>query len=193
MQRAIGQVRRHNNGMAQFQDRAQYAHQYRRGSGARRKCRRAVETYPYSRCGTLLSRGELAFYRVLRLAVAPWHQISLKVRLADVVRCPPDLWAQAPGRRLSQKHLDFVLYEKDTTRIIAAIELDDASHKRPSRRARDRFLDAAMRAANTPLVRVRAARHYDLAKLRNVISAAVRANRLQNFDEPQPHDRAGMD
>src|SRR6266436_4035730 len=76
------------------------------------------QIFPYRQRAALLSPGELAFFRALRLAVAPWHWISLKMRLADVVQCPSYLWEKTPGRRLSQKHVDFVLYDCDTTRIV---------------------------------------------------------------------------
>jgi hypothetical protein len=100
------------------------------------------------------------------------------MRLADVVQCPAHLWEQAPGRRLSQKHIDFVLYDSSTTRIVVAIELDDSSHQEPRRRARDRFVDATMKAANTPLIRVRAAHSYDVRALREVLlSAASRSGK----------------
>jgi hypothetical protein len=97
------------------------------------------------------------------------------------------LWEQAPGRRLSQKHVDFVLYEQDTTRIVAAIELDDASHEQPDRRARDQFLDAAMKAAKTPLIRVRAACRYNAVALRQIIQNALSQNSevVANAGPPQ--------
>lgn len=129
--------------------------------------------YPYARRSALLSQGELAFFRTLQAAVEPWQWISLKMRLADVVQCPTYLWDRAPGRRLSQKHIDFVLYDYNSTRIVAAIELDDASHQQPHRRARDRFVDATMRVAKTPLIRIRAARYYDVSALRELLQKAV--------------------
>ena len=140
---------------------------------SRRLWKRCAAPLPYTRRASLLSPGELAFFWALRAAVEPSHWISLKVRLADVVRCPDHLWSSAPGRRLAQKHVDFVLYEHRTTRILAAIELDDSSHEKPDRRRRDQFLEKTMAATNTPLVRIRAARRYDVIKLRRLISAAV--------------------
>jgi hypothetical protein len=64
------------------------------------------------------------------------------------------------GRLIAQKHLDFVLIDPATTRIRAAIELDDRTHRLRVRRARDRFVEAAMRAAGVPLLRMPAAGVY---------------------------------
>ena len=66
------------------------------------------------------------------------------MRLADVVKCPDELWDEPEGRRVSQKHVDFVLYDPWTSGIAAVIELDDRSHDEPQRRRRDRFLNEAL-------------------------------------------------
>lgn len=147
--------------------------QYRRQHSWRAKRQSDICGHPYTNRVALLSQGELAFFRALRSAIAPWHCISLKMRLADVIRCPNHLWDKAPGRRLSQKHIDFVLYDFETTRLVAAIELDDATHNAPERQARDRFVDQAMKAANTPLIRVRAAARYSVTVLRKTIMNAL--------------------
>jgi len=133
--------------------------------------------FPYSRRETLLTQGEAAFHRVLRRAVArhrPGLTISIKTRLADIIHCPPRLWNTAHGRRLSQKHIDFVLYDSLSTRIVAAIELDDRSHQWPERRRRDEFVDAAFAAAGIPLIRIRAAYRYEVEAIVDVIADAWR-------------------
>src|SRR5688572_30487420 len=119
-------------------------------------------TTPYLRRDSLLSRGELAFYRVLRRALRGQFGISLKTRLADIVKCPDELWETPHGRRLCQKHIDFVLYERTTARIIGAIELDDASHDSPDRKRRDRFVDDVFQHTGVKLFRIRAASRYSL-------------------------------
>lgn len=126
----------------------------------RLKSIRAEPALPYERREALLSRGELAFYRVLYRVLPRQCGIAIKPRLADIVKCPDHLWETAHGRRLSQKHVDFVLYDLETTRIVAVIELDDRSHDRIERQRRDRFLDAVLRSTRVPLMRVRAASRY---------------------------------
>ena len=121
---------------------------------------------PYERREALLSRGELAFYEVLRRCIPIEYGISIKTRLADVVRCPPDYWDTPHGWRLSQKHVDFVLYDRNTTRIVAVIELDDRSHFTAERQRRDRFLNKVLKVAGVTLLRVRAAARYRVADLR---------------------------
>jgi hypothetical protein len=137
---------------------------------------------PYGRRDGLLSAGELAFYRVLRRAVGGRYSISIKTRLADVVKCPDDLWDEPEGRRVSQKHVDFILYDPWTSGIVAVVELDDRSHDEPQRRRRDRFLNEALSSAGVVLVRVKAARRYDAQLLRDLIERATDAGSEGTFN-----------
>jgi len=121
----------------------------------------------------LLSRGELAFFHVLRRAVRGRCAASLKSRLADVIHCPAEQWETPFGRRLAQKHVDLVLYDVQDARILAVIELDDRSHDRPDRKRRDAFLNALLSRAGIPLLRIRAAARYDQAELTRLIDVAV--------------------
>jgi hypothetical protein len=121
----------------------------------------------------LLTDGELRFYDTLRRAVAGRWGISLKTRLADLVGCPPDLWDSPHGRRLAQKHVDFVLYQVMTTRVLAVLELDDRSHNDPTRRKRDRFVDTALQAVDIRVLRVRASRRYDVTTVGRYLDRAL--------------------
>ncbi len=115
----------------------------------------------------------MAFYRVLRLAVGRRYHVAFKARLADLVTCSDEAWADGFGHMIARHHVDFVLCDYRTTEIVAAIELDDRSHDRPARRRRDTFLDAALNAARIPLIRIRAAARYDLATLEQTLLALL--------------------
>lgn len=129
---------------------------------------------PYASRQTLLTKTELAFYCVLRDALGGRFLISCKVRLADVVACPVRLWNTAYGRRISQKHLDFVLCSPETSEFVLAIELNDPSHEAEARKKRDAFVADALRAADIPLVFVKTASAYCPDDLADIVKAAVR-------------------
>jgi hypothetical protein len=116
--------------------------------------------FPYRARRTLLSPAELDFYNALERTVGHRYTVCMKVRLADVIDCPRTVWRMGYGRLVAQKHLDFVLIDPETTQVRAGIELDDRTHGLPARRARDRFVEAAMRAAGVPLLRVPVASVY---------------------------------
>jgi hypothetical protein len=114
----------------------------------------------YRRRVTLLTPAEQAFRDVLLRAIPDHIHVCYKVRLLDVIEGenPRD---PAVRNKVMSKHLDYVLIESRSSRIVAAIELDNASHLRPDRAERDRFVEHAMRSAGVPLIRFRAAATYD--------------------------------
>jgi hypothetical protein len=139
----------------------------------RRTRRPRSEPLPYLQRQSLLSRGETAFFHVLNRAVRHRFGISIKTRLADIVQCPEDLWETTHGRRLCQKHIDFILYDWQSLAVVAVIELDDASHDLPDRRLRDRFVNRVFRSVDVPLIRVRAAARYSTSMLRERLATVI--------------------
>lgn len=129
------------------------------------KC--APDVSPYRSRHFLLTRNERAFYQALHHALGGRWLMFAKVRLADVVTCPESLWDQGPGRRIAQKHLDFVVCHPVSLRSVAAIELDDRSHARPRRRQRDAFLNRLFRRAGIPLLRYQARSVYAARELKS--------------------------
>lgn len=106
------------------------------------------------RCENLMTPAELAFFAVLEPLVHSSHRISSKVRLADLFNA-----AQGPGwqtafNKISRKHIDFVVTDSATSRILCGIELDDSSHALPDRVERDRFVNEVFARNQLPLLRV---------------------------------------
>jgi hypothetical protein len=128
---------------------------------------------PYAAREYLLSRSEAAFYHSLKKAVGDSCPLSMKVRLSDVLICPREAMRAGYGNRIAQKHLEFVLCDPNSMKILAAVEVYDASHRRTDRVNRDEFLDRAMSAAGVPLLRFPASRQYDVASLAQNIARAV--------------------
>jgi hypothetical protein len=139
----------------------------------RRLVARGEGRLPYYSRQFLLSRGEMAFYRVLTRALPPGLVICPKVRLADLIGCSGDAWRAGYGGRIAGKHVDFVLADAGTLGIRLVIELDDRSHQRSDRRDRDMFVDCALDAAGIPILRVPAAAKYDVRHLTEHLEEAV--------------------
>lgn len=121
---------------------------------------------PYRRAPHLLSKGERAFWHPLYLAVKRRYRIFHKVRLSDVIRCPPSHPEERRWfRRISRFHVDFVICDPKTTEPLLVVELDDRRHRRRRNQERDRFKDEVLRAAGMPILRVRAQQAYDPLEL----------------------------
>lgn len=136
--------------------------------------RRGAARLPYFSQEFLLSKGELAFFRILRRALPDGVMVAPKVRLADVIGCTGEGWKRGFGARISRKHVDFVLADEATARILLVVELDDRSHQRADRRKRDAFVDDALAAAGVPILHVTATAAYDPSKLRREIGLGLR-------------------
>ena len=134
--------------------------------------RPAKPRLPYTKRPSLLTAGELRFYRVLLRAVPSEMMIFVKVRLMDVVAVADDAWREL-GSRGSGMHVDFVVADSATLGSLLVIELDDKSHWQTEAKERDAFKDAILDAAGVPVLRVRAAGRYDVAELRAKILRIV--------------------
>ena len=135
------------------------------------------ENYHYQQCNSLLTNTELQFYQVLRGVVKKDQDIMVKVRLADLISVAKDLKGKDWGtafNRIKSKHVDFLICDSTKLKPILAIELDDRSHEKESRKARDAFLDQALESASVPLLRVKVASSYDTDKLREDMIQAWR-------------------
>ncbi len=114
----------------------------------------------------LLTPAELVFFRALEPLVKPTYAVFSKVRLADLFDVRAGRGRQAAFNQISAKHVDFVLCDPATSKVLAAIELDDRSHQRPDRVERDRFVNDLFAANHLPLIRVPVARSYPPEQLR---------------------------
>lgn len=114
----------------------------------------------------LMTPAELAFFAVLEPIVRSSYMVSSKVRLADLFDVRQERGQQAAFNKISSKHIDFVLTELGSSRILCGIELDDSSHNRPDRTERDNFVNELFATNYLPLMRVPAAWTYCPQSLR---------------------------
>lgn len=132
--------------------------------------------FPYVKQENLLTDAERSFLGVLEQAVGSRFRIYAQVRLADLlavksgIRKPQRVSAQ---NKINAKHADFVLCNSKTLEIVCAIELDDSSHQRASRKSRDAFLEKACATAGLPLARFPAKSGYVVAEVRAEILAIL--------------------
>lgn len=132
--------------------------------------------FPYQKISFLLSPAERSFFGVLEQAVGGDYRIFAKVRVADVISVVPmrnrTLWQRA-FNRISAKHFDFVLCDRDSLSVVGVIELDDKSHRRRNRQVRDAFLVEVCRASGLPLLQIPASRTYSMTTIRAQVRSAL--------------------
>ena len=138
----------------------------------------------YQKLNSLLTPAERSFYGVLQQAVEDSYLIFAKVRLADLftVKANVDKSKKlAAFNKIAAKHVDFVLCDPATLQVVAAIELDDKSHKQVKRQIRDEFINGLFENNGLPLGRVAAKRAYSL---RDVVELLSGISGLYIEDEP---------
>ncbi|STM69727.1 w0003 [Escherichia coli] len=118
----------------------------------------------WQRQKTLLTEREVSFMKGLfRIVDMKRWYLCPQVRVADIVPAEREYPATitpvvAVIRMVSQWHVDVVIVERRSFSIVAAVELDDASHLRPERRRWDILLEEVLRQAGIPLLRSHDAR-----------------------------------
>jgi hypothetical protein len=125
--------------------------------------------YNYRKLDTLFSPAERSFLGILNQVVADNAYVFGKVRVADVIA--PEKNASRKKRqilfnKISSKHFDYILCDKNDLSILCAIELNDKSHNSKKRKDRDKFLTAACESANFPLIQVPAQAAYNIDEIR---------------------------
>lgn len=108
------------------------------------------EIYSFYRRKYLFTKNEFYFYKQLQKISEEKNLIPLaKVRLADFVEVTSKSDYMKYFAKIRSKHIDFLLLDKETLKIVVAIELDDNSHSNE----KDEFKNKLFEQINIPLIR----------------------------------------
>ena len=93
----------------------------------------------------ILSENELEFFHRLSRALPDYH-VFPQVAANALLRVEADKRSKiyhATRNRFAQKHVDFVVCERSSLRVLAIIELDDRTHTKMKDDARDAMFEQA--------------------------------------------------
>ena len=104
----------------------------------------------------ILTQNEARNYRtLLEAATRKGYTVNIKPRLADIaIPRDKDKQYMANFRRISQKHVDFVILDANM-KVKAVIELDDSSHDTEKGKARDTFVDTVLKDCGYKIIHTR--------------------------------------
>jgi hypothetical protein len=122
---------------------------------------------------SLLTAAEISFYHVLRLSIGEKVTICCKVRLADVFFLPQIAGRMRYFRPIAMKHVDFLICDRNSMKPLLGLELDDSSHQRPDRIARDQFVNAVFQAAQLTLIHVPVRASYNAQEIRALLTPHI--------------------
>jgi len=139
--------------------------------------------FPYKKLDALFSPAERSFLGVLNQAVGSNAQVFGKVRVADVIVPKKGMsrsdWQKA-FNKISGKHFDYLLCNKNDLSVLCAIELNDSSHNSKKRKDRDKFLEGACQSANVPLIQISAKATYSIHEIQQSIAAYLPSSQSQD-------------
>jgi very-short-patch-repair endonuclease len=118
----------------------------------------------------LNTKAEQNFLNQLYRVMPEYYFVYCKVRLADIIDVKNKRNIKA-FNRISRKHIDFVICDKRTSKILACIELDDSSHLSRSAIKRDNIKNMSLKKAGVNLIRVKNSRSYSRSELLGVINS----------------------
>ena len=106
---------------------------------------------------------QVLYHRIV--SALPEHIVLAQVQLSRVLGVKQGFNFHEWNNRINRMSLDFVVCHKDST-IIAAVELDDKSHEKASRKEADEKKNKALASANVALIRWQASALPDEAAIR---------------------------
>jgi hypothetical protein len=135
----------------------------------------------YKKKEALFTKAEINFLKTLeKYIVNPNVAIFGKVRIADIIT--PKRVANNNKRwwqlfaKISSKHVDYVLCDKNDYSVICVIELNDRSHNTAKAKQRDSFVRKAYQSAGIKLIEIKASRRYDFDKVINQFPERIRTS-----------------
>lgn len=111
--------------------------------------------YSYRRKEYFMTRAENECYKALVQAVGNDYFVFAQVHLPTIIdeKLPGQDW-RAARAHINRKSVDFVLCDREYISPKLAIELDDWSHAREDRKARDAEVERLLGQAGVPLLRI---------------------------------------
>ncbi len=134
----------------------------------RRATRGRDRPWPLEPTPTILTEREQVLYRRLVEAL-PECVVLPQVQLARALRFKRGQRDHAVWNRICQLSIDFLIVRPDTS-IIAAIELDDSSHRRADRQDADARKGHALQSAGVPLIRWRVGKMPDVVSIKTAVA-----------------------
>ena len=146
--------------------------------------------YPYHLIDEFASPAELNFFLNLKAVVGDSAQIFSKVKLSDLFYAKAGDYGKNRSytNRIDRKHVDFLLCDPKTLKPILGIELDDNSHQRADRQARDDFVNRVFEAAKLPLMHISVQRGYSQSELKTKLSSYISDRQTKNEQPEQVQD-----
>lgn len=136
--------------------------------------------FPFDKKATVFTGAEKNFQNLVEQAVGSKYRVINRVKLSDIVSIRGGVSqraAQTAVKNAESKYLDFVICERDTMRLMGAIDLVDTQGK-GYKVKRDWFVGGALEAAGIPHVRIKVKATYSVEEIKHCIQNRLFANKM---------------
>lgn len=135
--------------------------------------------FPFDSKNAVFTPAEKNFQNLVEQAMGTKYRIINRVKLVDIVTVRngvSDRASQSAVNNAEGKYLDFVICERDTMKLLGAIDLVDTQGK-GYKIKKDWFVSGALEAASIPHLRIKVKANYTLDEIRACINSRLLGNR----------------
>ncbi len=128
--------------------------------------------YPFTRKSTIYTQVETGFLGLLEKSVGDEYKIVSRVKLVDVIDFKSGISKKSKRVALTKaknKQLDYVLLDKTTLNIVAAVDLVNNNNKSGHNAQKDWFVSGALESAGIPHIRMKVKTGYNPRDVRQAI------------------------
>jgi hypothetical protein len=135
--------------------------------------------FPFDSKKSVFTPAEKNFQNLVEQAMGTKYRVINRVKLADIVTIRngvSDRASQSAVNNAEGKYLDFVICDRNTMKLLGAIDLVDTQGK-GYKIKKDWFVSGALEAASIPHLRIKVKANYTLDEIRACINSRLLGNR----------------
>lgn len=139
--------------------------------------------FPFDRKNAIFTPAEKNFQNLVEQAMGTNYRVLNRVKLSDILTVRNGISSkasQSAANNADKKYLDFVLCDKQTMKLLGAIDLVDTQGK-GYKLKKDWFVSGALEAAAIPHLRIKVKANYTVEEIRTCINT-----RLIGTPKPEP-------
>jgi len=134
--------------------------------------------FPFDSKNAIFTPAEKNFQNLVEQAIGSKYRVINRVKLADIVTIRngiSDRASQSAVNNAEGKYLDFVICDRNTMKLLGAIDLVDTKGK-GYKIKKDWFVSGALEAASIPHLRIKVKANYTLDEIRACINSRLLGN-----------------
>ncbi len=135
--------------------------------------------FPFDSKNSVFTPAEKNFQNLVEQAMGAKYRVINRVKLADIVTIRNGVSERASQSAVNNaegKYLDFVICDRNTMKLLGAIDLVDTQGK-GYKIKKDWFVSGALEAASIPHLRIKVKANYTLDEIRACINSRLLGNR----------------